>query len=301
MKKDKLDCIGYVDGPLIEKAEHYFSVRKRNAWVKRGAKVACFAAVVVAAVSILPNYLNWQGTTLSDEPNGVIADNPNDVVGDPSNDDTPPVHYETHISMDRIFLNEMKALTDAALLWRDPEFFDYMKWDRNAVTDYYGRDLTPAYIPDGLTAAIGNGTASVIADKSGTIVEDTVWLGFFHEYYEDGSPKLTEGVSAKKGFSITVSKIGLLNDCVYILPENEVKTSDIDGTEVTFGYRQMSYGPYDAQTKAPSGYYDMYVAEFEHDGIAYQIVAEQIEVEEVVKVVASIITGKKDIAVDEVK
>ena len=43
----------------------------------------------------------------------------------------------------------------------------------------------------------------------------------------------------------------------------------------------------------PSGYYDMYIAGFEHDGIAYQIVAEQIEAEELVKVVSSIICGEE--------
>ena len=38
---------------------------------------------------------------------------------------------------------------------------------------------------------------------------------------------------------------------------------------------------------------DMYVAEFEYDGIEYQIVAEQMEAEEVVKVVSSIICGEE--------
>ena len=61
----------------------------------------------------------------------------------------------------------------------------------------------------------------------------------------------------------------------------------------------MPYGPYDSETYEAAGYYDMYTAEFTHDGIEYQIVAEQMEVEEVVKVAASIITGEKDIAIDE--
>ncbi len=43
----------------------------------------------------------------------------------------------------------------------------------------------------------------------------------------------------------------------------------------------------------PFGYYDMYIAGFEHDGIAHQIVAEQIEAEELVKVVSSIICGEE--------
>ncbi len=80
-----------------------------------------------------------------------------------------------------------------------------------------------------------------------------------------------------------------MHDCLYILPENEVKTSDIDGTAVTFGHRPMPYGPNDPDTHEPSGYYDIYVAEFEHDDIEYEILAEQMEAEEVVKFASSII------------
>ena len=250
---------------------------------------ACLAVVLFTAFSILPDYFHQQGTTPPDNPNGVVADNSNNTT----NDNTTPATSEIHISMDNISFNEVGALTDAARIWRNPELYDHIQWDKNAVIEYYGKDLNPAYIPDGLTAAIGNGTARVIVDKSGNIVEDTVRLNFYHDYYEDGTPKLTEDVAAVKGFSITASKIGILSDCIYLLPENEVKTSDIDGTAVTFGYRSMPCGPYNPDTHEPSGYFDMYVAEFEYDGIEYQIVAEQMEAEEVVKVVSSIIYGEE--------
>ena len=82
-------------------------------------------------------------------------------------------------------------------------------------------------------------------------------------------------------------------DIANILPENEVKTSDIGGTAVTFGYRPMPYGPSDPDTHEPSGYYDLYVAEFEKDGIKYEVLAQQMEREEVVKVAASIICGEE--------
>ena len=250
---------------------------------------ACLTVMLFTALSVFPDYFHQHGTTPPDNPNGVIVDNPIDTA----DDDTTPAISEIHVSMDNISFNEVGALRDAARIWRNPELYDRIQWDKNAVIEYYGKDLSPAYIPDGLTAANGNGTARVIVDKSGNIVEDTVGLNFYHDYYEDGSPKLTEGVTARKGFSITASKIGILSDCVYLLPENEVKTSDIDGTAVTFGYRSMPYGPYNPDTHEPSGYYDMYVAEFEYDGIEYQIVAEQMEAEEVVKVVSSIIYGEE--------
>lgn len=281
------EAMNEVNDKYYEEAANYQF--KRHGWVKWSSMAACLAVVLFTAFSVLPNHLNQQGTTPPNNPNGVIIDNPTDN----SNNANPPAISEHHVSMDNISINEIAEPTDAARMWYDPELYDDIVWDKSDVSDYYGKDLTPAYIPDGLTAAPGNGTAAVIADKSGKIVLDTVWYNFFHDYYEDGSPKLTENVAAKKGFQITASKVGILNDCLYILPENEVKTSDIGGTVVTFGYRSMPNGPYDADTHEPSGYYDMYVAEFKLDGIEYQIIAEQMEAEEVVKVVSSIIYGEE--------
>lgn len=289
------EAMGELDSKYVAEAINYKKNPQKPVWVKWGAMAACFIVMFFTILSILSNSFRQQGTTTPpDNPNEVIVDIPTDTT----DDNTTPATSEIHVSMDNISFNEVKALTDTARVWPDPELYDHIQWDKNAVIEYYGKDLTPAYIPDGLTAAVGNGTASAIADKSGKIVEDTLWLNFYHDYYEDGSPKLTEDVGAAKGFSMTVSKISLLNDCLYILPENEVKTSDIDGTAVTFGYRSMPYGPYDPDTHEPSGYYDMYVAEFEYDGIEYQIIAEQMEANEVVKVVSSIIY-KEEVFVDK--
>ena len=271
-----------------EEAANYHC--KKHGWVKWSAMAACLTVVLFTALSVLPNYFRQQGTTPPDNPNGVIVDNPTDNT----NDDTTPATSEFHISLSNLYFNEVEGISDAAPKWYDPELYDTdVVWDKDEVKNYYGNDLTPLYIPDGLVAASGNGTARVVLEKNGKVVKDTVALNFYHDYYEDGSPKLTEDVAAVKGFSITASKIGILSDCIYLLPENEVKTSDIDGTAVTFGYRSMPYGPYNPDTHEPSGYYDMYVAEFEYDGIEYQIVAEQMEAEEVVKVVSSIICGEE--------
>ena len=281
------EAISEVGDKYYEEAANYHC--KKHGWIKWSAMAACLTIVLFTAFSILPDYFHQRGATPPDNPNGVIADNSTNTT----NDNTAPVTPEIHIIMESISFNEVETLINAAPLWRDPELYDSIWWDRNDIIDYYGKDLTPVYVPDGLTAANGNGTAKVVADKSGNIVEDTVWLGFYHDYHENGHPKLTEGVTAYKGFFITVSKIGLLHDCLYLLPENEVITSDIDGTAVTFGYRPMPYGPYNPDTHDPAGYYDMYVAEFEYDGIEYEIVAEQMEAEEVIKVVSSIIYGEE--------
>ena len=282
------EAMSEVNDKYYEEAANYHY--KKHGWVKWSAMAACLTVVLFTALSVLPNYFRQQGTTPPDNPNGVIVDNPTDNT----NDDTTPATSEFHISLSNLYFNEVEGISDAAPKWYDPELYDTdVVWDKDEVKNYYGNDLTPLYIPDGLVAASGNGTARVVLEKNGKVVKDTVALNFYHDYYEDGSPKLTEDVAAVKGFSITASKIGILSDCIYLLPENEVKTSDIDGTAVTFGYRSMPYGPYNPDTHEPSGYYDMYVAEFEYDGIEYQIVAEQMEAEEVVKVVSSIIGGEE--------
>ena len=282
------EAMSEVNDKYYEEAANYHY--KKHGWVKWSAMAACLTVVLFTALSVLPNYFRQQGTTPPDNPNGVIVDNPTDNT----NDDTTPATSEFHISLSNLYFNEVEGVSDAAPKWYDPELYDTdVVWDKDEVKNYYGNDLTPLYIPDGLVAASGNGTARVVLEKNGKVVKDTVALNFYHDYYEDGSPKLTEDVAAVKGFSITASKIGILSDCIYLLPENEVKTSDIDGTAVTFGYRSMPYGPYNPDTHEPSGYYDMYVAEFEYDGIEYQIVAEQMEAEEVVKVVSSIICGEE--------
>ncbi len=287
-KEEFCDILGEISGRYVEQARAGRGAALLGR-IPRGAVAACLTAALFTVLLVLPSSVRQQGAAPPGSPGGALVDHPTGTAGE----DTAPATSELHISMDTIFFNEVAALTDAARIWRDPELYDHIPWDKNAVMEYYGKDLTPAYIPDGLTAAIGNGTASAIADKSGNLVEDTVWLSFYHDYYEDGSPKLTEDVAAVKGFSIAASKIGLLRDCIYLLPENEVKSSDIAGTAVTFGYRSMPYGPYDPDTHEPSGYYDMYVAEFEHDGIQYELTAEQMAAEEVVKIVSSLICGEE--------
>lgn len=281
-KKTISDGISIISTRHIEEAADY-SVKKKSrksVWIKMGTMAACFA-IVIAAFSVLSNRLNKQSFAPSDNPDGSFSGDQNDHI--------PPAAAEIHIDMDHIFFNDLDELLAAAPLYYDPDIYDHIVWNTAEISEYYGKDLTPAYIPVGLNATYGT---HIISDKTGNIVMDTVWMGFYHEINESGSPILIEDTMAPKGFSVTVSKIGLLKDCIYI-SENEMTVSDIAGTSVTFGYRPMPYGPYDPDTHEPSGCYDMYVAEFKLNNIEYQIVAEQMTADEVVKVVSSIICGEE--------
>ena len=264
--------------------------KKRSALRKTGAIAACLALLCTGVL-----YLSRQdggGMPAGDPSTGEVTINGEDNGGDDNSAFT--------VNMDSVAVNETSGNMDAARVWRDPEMYHNEVWDESQIVEYYGRDLTPSYVPKGLLPAQGNGSGVfTLNNEDGTVVEDTVWIGFYHDYYEDGSPKLTEDVSAVKGISITASRIGILNCCIYTLPDDEIETTDIAGTVVTFGYRSMSYGPYDPDTHEPSGYYDLYTAEFTLEGIEYEIISHQLRLEEIIKVTASLITGEDNITVEQ--
>lgn len=280
------------DENIVKRARHSVKKTKKFVWIKWGTMAACFVAAAVLTFFILPNNINKQGVTTPDNQIDVVEDI---SIDDTPNDDAQPAATEIHISMSDVIMNDIDigVIASGDYAKYNPETDNKIIWSKEDIEAYYETDLTPAYIPDGLSASPLNYTATVYIGQDGTVVEDTVGLSFYHAYYEDGGPKLTEDIAACYGFSLTISKIGIINDCVYLMPGNEMKTSDIGGIAVTFGHRSMSYGPYDPETHEPSGYYDMYVAEFEQDGIEYMIVAEQMEADEVVKVVSSIIYGEE--------
>ena len=271
------EAMSEVNDKYYEEAENYHC--KKHGWVKWSAMAACLTVVLFTAFSVLPHYFRQQGTTPPDNPNGVIVDNPTDTTND-----TTPATSEIHISMSNIAMNQINDSFNTDYARYNPETDVEVVWNREDIIAYYGTDLVPAYIPDGFSASEDNNKAIAYIGQDGSVVEDTVYLDFYNgEAAQNG---------IKQGLSITASKIGIVQTC-FVLPEDELKTSDIGGTTVAFGHRSVPNGPYAPNTHEPSGYYDMYVAEFEHDGIEYEIVAEQMEAEEVVKVVSSIIYGEE--------
>ena len=307
--KELLEGFSRVDGTLVDEAEWEKTPSKLVVTASRmkwAATAACLGLVLLAAFGVLPTlFKNGDAMPPSDETDFFAGVEENEgkgttdgATGSSHTDMTDEISVLT-LSMDSIYVNDLsQASPEASRVYMDPELYDAVSWSREEVLAYYGRDLNPAYIPAGLTAAPDNGTLEATVARDGPVAEDTLWLSFYHDYYEDGSPRLTEDVAAARGFKLTASKIGLLSDCLYLLPESEVKSSDIGGVPVTIGYRSMPCGPYDPKTHEPSGYYDMYVAEFSLDGIQCQLVTEQMGLEEVVKVAASVITGEREIVVE---
>ncbi len=189
------------------------------------------------------------------------------------------------VSLEGIAVNKLENTADGAPLWYDPALYDRRVWGRAAMVDYFGADLTPPWLPESWVCQLGG---SYVSEKGGPIVHDTLWMGC----------GLPDAGYEEAGLDITVSKLGQLGDCIYLLPENEVVTSDIAGTAVTFGWRAMDYGPYDPETKEPAGQYDLYVAEFALGDVQLQLVARRMALEDVVRVTAALITGNPEVLVE---
>ena len=67
MKKNKLDAIGFIDDQLVEKADEYTGVKKKNTWVKWGAMAACLC-LVVAVFPFVSNILHRRRTLQQSTP-----------------------------------------------------------------------------------------------------------------------------------------------------------------------------------------------------------------------------------------
>lgn len=286
-----------VNPAFLEAAEEQ-PRRKRAVWLQWGGAAACLCVIAAAVFAF--------GTGRLPNPNpGGVAPGPA-----PSQDASPAIEAETavpippstvYVDMDKIFVNESEDLVSASLLYFDPALYEEVRWDKETVAAYYGRPLAPTWVPEGLTPTNPDCSARVnVRREDGKVVYDTVALGYYRQFgaWEDGSPRFIDQRCVQQGFQITVSRLGQHGCCVYLGPEDEVEWSDIAGTPVAIGYRAMSHGPYDPDTHEPAGYYDLYVAQFTLDGISFQIVADEMALEDVVKVAASIICPDREIALE---
>ena len=291
-----LEKLELADPAFVAEADG-MPVKKRNAWVKWGGLAACVC--LLAAVSVLTP-LGVPGRT---PPSAVTDPGPTAGPAAPAVTDSPAVSGQPdvlRIDLDGIVVNEADTPVSAARLYFDPALHEDVLWDSRDVADYYGRTLAPAWVPEGLVPSNEDGSAFVILRREdGTPAYDTVWLGWYRQFgtWEDGLPRFTDENNVQHGFRITASKLGQHGCCVYLGPEDQVEWSEIAGTLVSIGYRAMPYGPYDSATHEPAGYYDMYVAQFTLDGISFQLVAEEMALENVVKVVASVICPEREIVV----
>lgn len=294
-----LNAIGSINDEAVQDARTYKRTRFSRA-AKWGTMAACLCLILTAAMVALPGILKKPGDVVP-PPNS--ARNPDPGPAASGKEDQPGDHslqvsneQNIVINWDNVIVNESVGMvSDASRLYRDPALYEKEIWGQKEIEDYYGRELNVPYIPDGLSDGGNVVAAAVYRDKTtGELIEDQVRRGFWVDFWEDGSPKSDDDIVIPKGFTITVSKLGIIH--CGLLPVDEERTTDFGGVNVIITHCSMPHGPFDPTQKAPdglsnmpAGYYDIYVASFTLDGAAYEIEAQRLELEEVIKIVASVI------------
>ena len=294
-------ALGKVNDKYIMEAITY-ERKKKSDRLKWGAMSACFGLMLTAAMVTLPGVLKEPDSVVpspapvSDpdpEPEPVVSDDDEPYVTDlPQPNDN---QQNIIINWDSVVVNESTGTLDAAPLYRDPDLYVEETWEEEEIVAYYGWDLAPDYIPEGLSDGFRIVASGIWRERAtGEIVAERASRGFWPDFWEDGSPKSDDDIIIPTGFTVIASKLDILH-CV-ILPVDEIKTTDFGGVPVTLSHCSLPYGPFDPTQKDPSGlynmpagYYDVYVASFTLDGVEYEIRAQRLELEELIKIVASVI------------
>ena len=293
---DLYTAVRALDDDILERSETAFYGQKETGWLKWGAMAACVSLILTVALTTLPGILRGPGGVLpppNPAPGPTVSEDDQQNNGEPLQ---PPGEREITINWDNVAVNESAGLApNAAPLYRDPALYNEEILDTQGVRTYYGWELAPAYIPDDLT---GDGKAvsgRIVREKAtGNVVEDRAGRSFWVDFGEDGRPKSNDDIEIPKGFTIRASRLRILHCC--LLPVDEERTTDFGGVPVTLSHCSMKHGPFDPTKKAPdglsnmpAGYYDIYTATFTLDGVEYEVSAQRLELEEVIKIVASII------------
>lgn len=284
-----LSALGRIDDKYILEAAAY-ERKGKSRWLSWGVMAACFGLIVTAAVT-LPR--------LGQKPGAVTPS----AGPEPS---TPTVsagvlpggkEQRAVVRLDGVAVNEAEGVApDASRRPYDPERYTEEVWGEEEIADYYGWTLTPRYLPEGLsdggTGAFGR---AVRSRETGELMEDQMGRSFWSGFYEDGSPKSDDDLYIPTGFTLLASRLGILR-CGILLTDG-VQTTDFGGVSVTIAHCSMPHGPYDPTRRAPNGlsnmpagYYDIYTASFTLEGVEYEIEGQRLELEEIVRVTASVIS-----------
>ena len=289
-------ALGKVNDKYIMEAAAY-GRKKSKAWPKWSALAACLGLILTLAMAALPGLLRGQSGVVPppvpEAPEVVVSGDDEPSGADPLE---PPQTRDIIINWEGVAVNESAGMApDYALPYRDPALYVEEHWEEKEVVAYYGWNLAPAYIPEGLSGGGQGVRAGIVREKAtGEIVQEQAGRSFWRDFREDGSPKSGDDIVIPTGFTVRASKLGILH-CA-LLPVDESKTTDFGGVPVTLSHCALPYGPFDPTRKdpgglynMPAGYYDIYVASFTLNGVKYEIETKRLELEEVIRITASVI------------
>ena len=158
--------------------------------------------------------------------------------------------------------------------------YDTVTWSYDQFTDYWGRDVRPAALPDDLYESQTEHGGEVVLSKEGQLVWDTYHFSFAERFDEQYDP-------LRRSVSLSVSAVGMEKEVVYQIDQPVL--SDVRGVQVIFGHCAVSYGPYDPDTHQAAGTFDCYIAEFTFEGIGYQLITENLTLVEAERILLSLL------------
>ena len=198
----------------------------------------------------------------------------------------PETQPPTPAAAPKAHFNELGAAISASRRYYDPKDTFEKQLTFAQVVEYLGRDVRPTFLPSDLHAIdVKDMSFTMIYKNDGTILYDSI--GF---YYQE-TPGNPDYNPLERKMVISVSKMQLWSDCIYVWPDDMQKT-DLNGHAVLFGKRKMDYGPYtvvEDGPNTPAGYYDLLIAQFQFAGLDYEVVADNLTEEEFVKIISSML------------
>ncbi len=178
-------------------------------------------------------------------------------------------------------LSKIPAATSR--LYFDPDKYDKVYYNQSETEKYFGRTLVPqGAVRSPLKMHSGGRSTQFIEKQSGKIVYDSTCITYANDFYKDGSPlSATEG-----GINLTVwaSRLGRPNICY---AWENTSATEVKGIKVYAGKIEVGYN-YNEQ-KEPQNFYTELFAEFEVDGVYYEVIGENISETEFLRAVWGII------------
>lgn len=184
-----------------------------------------------------------------------------------------------------LYINELGELPIAAgsRLYFSPDEYDFKELTESEIKDYFKRDVVPTGSVREPLKRTGSISASLITEKgSGKIAYDTAYIKYADKFYEDGLAM--SAVDGGANITVWASRLGRPNvDYSW----QDGKYTELNGVKVYAGRVKNGYN-YN-ENKEPTAFYTSYFAEFEVNGVYYEVTADNVSVEQFIRAVWGII------------
>lgn len=184
-----------------------------------------------------------------------------------------------------LFINEIDGLPIAsgARLYFSKEEHDFKELGAAEITEYFGRELVPeGAVREPLKNKEGASCTLITEKKSGKLVFDTAYVQYANGFYEDGSA--LHPSESGRNLTIFASRLGKPN---IVYNWGDGKYTELKGVKVYAGKMKNGYN-YN-QNKEPTDFFVTYFAEFQIDGVYYEVTADNLSVDEFIRAVWGII------------